>query len=119
MIAPQELKALQTRRAAATRELQQLRDEQRGLSVRATALVAKLKDVDAQLEAASQELTVSEHALLRFVERTMDVDLLRIAKEIADKVRPIVDKIGDGDIPIGDGLRAIVRNKCVVSVVPV
>jgi outer membrane protein TolC len=119
VIAPQELKALQVRRAAASRELLQLRTEQRGLSVRTAALTAKLKDIEAQLDAASQELTVSEHALLRFIERTTGVDLDALATEIREKVRPVVDKIGEGDIPIGHGLRAIVRNKCVVSVVPV
>lgn len=116
---PSELKQLQSRRSTALAALQELKKEQRALSVRTQTLVKYLDETNAQLEAATQDVVVSEHAVLRYLERVDGVEIDAIAKRIADAVRPIVAKIGDGDIPLGNGVRAIVRNKCVVTVKPV
>lgn len=67
-------------------------------------------------------IRVSDHALLRFVERAggLDIEALRTALEGSLKraVRAASD-LGTGDVTISaDGLTYIVRNNVVVTILP-
>lgn len=92
-----ERASLETRRAELQRE--------------ATILDLQLRDVDAKLARATPSLRVSEHALLRYLERRFDLALDALRDGILSKVIDL-----DGKYPLGDGLRAVVRNKTVVTV---
>lgn len=65
----------------------------------------------------AESLLVTEHALLRYVERVLGVDLQEIEDAIlTDSVREIIEFSG-GDCRIkSGGMILVVKNRCVVSV---
>lgn len=94
------------------------------------------------------EIVVSDHAIIRYLERVkgVDVELIKeaegittacdyevicclkhahnidinsIKKEIlTDKLKEMISIIGDAKYPIGHGLRAIVRENTIVTIKP-
>ncbi len=64
------------------------------------------------------KVIVSEHAILRYLERVMNVDIEQIRSLILteDNVT-LIENMGSGKYPIGNGMKAVVKNKTVVSVV--
>jgi hypothetical protein len=66
------------------------------------------------------QLKVSDHAIIRYFERVLELDLSDIRKELAsDLVTAQYKALGDGKFPIssGNGHRAVVVNSTVVSVI--
>jgi hypothetical protein len=70
-----------------------------------------------QLKAQSKDLIVSEHAILRYLERIRGINMDEIRNEIAGaELRNQVKVLGNGTYPIGGGAKAIVKNNVVVTV---
>lgn len=69
------------------------------------------------LESCSAEPIVSEHAILRYIERGMQFDIEQIRGNIlSEKVRACIDTLGNGKFPIGNGLFAVVKDRTIVTV---
>lgn len=77
------------------------------------------------LEALSKEIsnirhltiTMSDHAVLRYLERSMPLDISRIRNEIlTEEFCFVVKKMGDGKYPVGKGLKAVVVNSVIVTI---
>jgi len=65
----------------------------------------------------SSEPVVSEHALLRYLERKYNLDLEDIKREILTNDNVIMIKnMGNGKYPISDGLKAVVKNNTVITI---
>lgn len=60
-------------------------------------------------------LTISDHALLRYIERIMGVDVQTIKGNIINKVAKY--NFGNGRYPIGDNKYVILKDKTIVTVV--
>lgn len=60
--------------------------------------------------------TISEHALLRYIERVMGFDLDALRRQImTDSVTSIIQSLPNGRIP-AEGCRLVVQNGTVVTV---
>jgi hypothetical protein len=71
------------------------------------------------LAAIMESPFVTDHAVLRFLERSGRVDVEQIRTEIlTDDVKHAISILGDGRFPVGPGLKAVVSNGRVVTVVP-
>jgi septation ring formation regulator EzrA len=65
----------------------------------------------------NKEVIVSEHALLRYIERVMGVDLEEIKNQVlGPETLALIGKLGNGKYPIGNGVRAVVKNNTVVTI---
>ena len=66
------------------------------------------------------EITVCEHAVIRYLERAMFVDIEEIKAKILTKdLECQILALGNGKYPIGNGLKAVVKNNTIITVVPV
>ena len=65
-----------------------------------------------------EKFKVSDHALIRYMERRMGLDFDKIREEILSiDLQLAATMCGDGKYPIGDGMRAVIQNKVVVTVI--
>ncbi len=117
-----ELKAIEQRlerkraelSAAAADAAEQLR-RRHAIEQEAAALAEQRE----RLLANSEVPVVSEHALLRYLERVKGIDLDAVRSEILAEGRAeLIHKLQTCSLPLGPGLRLVVRNRQVVSVVP-
>lgn len=64
-------------------------------------------------------ITVSDHALIRYIERVLKVDLDEVRRSMLnEKQRAIVSEFKSCVLPLGSKMYAVVKNRVVVSVVP-
>lgn len=115
---PHELKNLQTKRAAAIAKANVAKDRFRSASQELNDAETELKRVNEQMRAAERTFQVSEHAVLRYVERVLQVQVATIPSTIAAAIQNKVEQLGDGRYPVVDGFVAVVRNKTVVTIEP-
>lgn len=84
-------------------------------------LEAELKRTEQILESteSSDELIVSDHSLIRYLERVKGIDVEALREEIvSDEMRTLYKSLGDGKYPIEQtGGRAVIKNGIVVSIV--
>lgn len=115
-----ELKALQRRRNEAAKELESqkeaIKEEQRELT-RKQAELAKLELQLSQL--TDKEPIVSEHALLRYIERYLGADLEAIRERIlTPELTERINSFPNGRFEIGGGFVAVVRDKVITTIKP-
>ncbi len=114
----QQLKQLQTRKAKLEVDIKALekdaKEKQQAHSKALNALKSVCREIS---DLQNSEIVVSEHAIIRFMERAMGLDIEQIKQQIltADNVRAI-EAMGDGKYPGPEGLSVVVKNRTVVSV---
>jgi hypothetical protein len=118
---PHELKALQSR----LREAEAERDSCEERSNRALeafrgaiARVDSIKSQIREIEDAAKEPIVTEHALLRYIERFMNVNLEEVRKAILTEQAVKLIKFTKTGKVTTDGRRLVVKNGTVVTVEP-
>lgn len=118
---PHELKALQGQLAKARadetakhEELKTAAKEYRAAQQRANQLQ---KQINAAIEAAKEPI-VSEHALLRYLERVHNIDLEALkAMILTPQLSNAIKTLGSGKYPLsGGGGKAVVKDKVIVSI---
>jgi chromosome segregation ATPase len=115
---PHELKQMQVRKTKAEAEVATLKDEMRRAQQAFQEAENRLTALNKQIADASKEPVVTEHALLRYVERVMGLDLDQVKSEIlTDDTIKLMKTLGDGKYPIHDGHKAVVKGMNVVSIV--
>ena len=72
--------------------------------------------VNRQIKVSRKPLTISDHALIRYLERSVGVNTDEIRQSILDTIGS-VSKLGNGKFPIGDGIRAVVKDRVVVTII--
>lgn len=71
-----------------------------------------------KLKQISIEPRVSEHALIRYVQRVYGIDMEKIESEILTEAnKKAARSVINGKIPLGNGFRAVVKNMTIVSIV--
>jgi len=111
-------KQLETRKTKLIEEVNALKTDLREVEKRLSNRKTKIKSIEASLKELNTTPYVSEHALLRYLERTFNLDLDAIKEKILTKEsKLLIEKLGNGKYPIENGRKIIVKNKCVVSVV--
>ena len=88
------------------REYQQKSDAIKALKIE----IAKLS--------SDKELKVSEHAIIRYLERVKGVNIEEIESEIlSDRIKGFIDRLGEnGTYPHENGYSLVIKNFTVVSV---
>lgn len=121
MLKPDDLKRLQVELRYARSELAEAREKKRvaddafaGLSLRAKNLEDRIK----QLELDSTTPTISEHALLRYLERVKGVDLDAVRVEmLKPSTIKTIDFVRTGRVPVqGEEYSYVVKNRTVCTV---
>jgi hypothetical protein len=80
----------------------------------------RIGEIDKEIKAMTTTPMVSEHAVLRYLEHVlgMDIDIIRLeilSPDVLDRIK----NIGDGRYPVSNNRGiAIVKNNVVVSIVP-
>lgn len=114
---PHTLKELKTRKAKLEAERNRLKLEMNEATKLYTECRNKLEAIAAQIKQATAKPTVTEHATLRYLERKCGVDVEAVKAEIlTEKVAEYIRQFGSGKFPIGDGMRAVVKENVIVTV---
>lgn len=121
-----ELKTLTTRRQVLQAELSEVRYQIPGISSQLSDIRKRESEIQRKLSDITKRLTslhhdapiVTEHAVLRFLERGMGMDMEDIRNQIlTDAVKGLIVSGLEGKVGISQGCTAIVRNGVVVSIV--
>lgn len=68
---------------------------------------------------SNTEIIISEHALLRYIERVLNIDIEEISNSIlTDQFKTLVYTLGDGKIPLNNDFTAIVKDNVVTTIIP-
>ena len=114
-----ELKALGTRKKKIEKDRKEVLDQIRELTRLKQDLDKKLKEVHkdiAKIQGAGP--VVSEHAMIRFLERGLGFDMEEIRKEILNSnVVAIASARGSGKVPISKNCKAVIKNGVIVTVI--
>jgi len=112
------LKRLQTTLTQQESALRELEKERSSLVGKITTCRNLIEDTRKKIKLTSQTaLTVTEHAILRYLERVQCLDLKEIVKTILpEKVEKQAMTLGDGKYPVTEEFAIMVKNNMVVSV---
>ena len=115
----QQLKNLQSRRDKLQVDVISLKDSVKTAQSAQNKAEHQLKRVLQEIsDLAEKDVIVSEHAILRFLERKFSLDIEDIKKDIfSDSIKIQHQALGNGQYPITDGLKAVIKNNTVVTVV--
>lgn len=116
----QNLKSLETR-------LTKKKEEERHAAQEASEAQKKLANIkkgvsslQRQIDTVkllSKEPVVTEHAVLRYVERVMGFNIEQIKEEIlSDSMKSQIKTLGNGKYPVGEGCKAVVRDNTIVTI---
>lgn len=116
-----ELKALQVQIMKAEAEHLAKQEDQREASIAADRAIKKLKALKQKLADHSKNSAVpivSEHALLRYIERIHGIDIEEVRKRILTSATIQAARIvKSGKFPLEGGGQAIIKNNTIVSIV--
>lgn len=66
----------------------------------------------------NEKIAISNHALLRYLERVKGVDVEAARQEIRDGLGcPPVQELGDGKYPLTFGAKAVIRSRTIVTII--
>jgi hypothetical protein len=115
-----ELKKLQTMLSQAQVDLRDLQEKHRESEKRLNDARLKVRDVEGRIEKLkrfSEKVIVSEHAILRYVERVMGIDLDEIKRKIApDSLEELTQKLPSGRFPV-NGFAVRVKDRVVTTII--
>jgi hypothetical protein len=78
---------------------------------------AALKEVEEKIAAARQHPMISEHAILRYAERVLGLVTDKIRHQLlTPETKAMINAVGSGKIPTGNGVKLVVKDKTVVTV---
>ena len=116
----QELKNLQTRRAKLDLKSNSLSKEVSDLKKELSRYLNQISKIDIKIKELSnnKDIIVSEHAILRYLERKYSLNLDDIRAEIvSNTTRKLVYEFGSGKYPIGDSHKVIIKNNVAITVI--
>jgi hypothetical protein len=115
-----ELKSLQVQITKISAEseimLKELRDRQKQYDTHINKL-AHLKDKLTKLQKSHEEPIISEHAILRYLERVDGIDLETVKQKIMDeKTKSLVKFMGGNGKITREGFKIIVKNNTIITI---
>jgi TolA-binding protein len=116
------LKGLRTQETRVRGQLDQLKQDQAKVSREITTLSEQLKNIQTEIESlkSPEEILITEHAILRYLERVKGIDIEAIKQEILPKnVRDQAMVLGgsSGKYPTATHT-VIVKTGVVVTIIP-
>jgi len=111
-----ELKKLNTELNEKERQLDNLKLSNSRISKEITAVQFEIKKLKDQMDnVKSGKVVVSEHALLRYLERFREIDLNLIEDEIISKIQPSL--ISSTCVVKSNGVKYVIKDNVVVTIV--
>jgi len=115
----EELKKLNTLQVKLQSEIEAIKIEREILNNKlqsAERNLGKIREEIKKLKEGSK-IIVSEHAMLRYIERVLGIDLKEIERRIlTDEVKEQYKIVGNGRFPINDEFRVLIRDNVVVTI---
>lgn len=113
-----ELKSLQVRQNMLNNEVVELRRKSMALAQEIAVKRAEMEEINTRMsDMHKKDIVVTEHAILRYVERVMGIDTEAIkARILSPENRRAIGFAGSCKIK-SDGLTFVVKNRAVVSVI--
>ncbi len=109
------LKKLKTELRLKKEEHKAVHEQLTSLSRKASQLRVDIEKIEKRISFKTDEgLVVTEHAVIRFLERVNGIEIEPFRDRIKKELTSIVDKMGDGEWPCC-GLTAVVVNNTVVT----
>lgn len=117
----EEIKKLQSMKASIEAELESLNVQENDLRRNINSKKITLKAINQRIDMLTKDsevLTVSEHAIIRYIERVLGINI----DEVVEKILPskeveLIKELGNGRYPIQNGeFKVVVRNGVVVTV---
>ena len=114
----QHLKNLHSRKGQKEADIEALKKEAGIISDSLFKAKGQLKAIAQEIEGLKKKNPiVTEHAVIRYMERAMGLDLEEVKSQILnDRVRQQIDVLGNGKFPIGNGFRVVVKDMSIVSI---
>lgn len=115
----EELKKLQSLLIKQKSEIDLIRRERQLINERLSVAERNLKNTEEELKKlkTGNKIIVSEHAVLRYLERTMELDLKAVENEILSKeVVSQYRTLGNGKYPVSNGYKAVIKDNVVLTI---
>jgi hypothetical protein len=79
------------------------------------SLNSRISVIRQKIKGQNETLTVSDHAIVRYIERVIGDDIPTMKQTLADAIEPMFKSLGDGDYPFLGGT-ATVRGGVIVTI---
>lgn len=115
----EELKKLQSLLTKQKSEVEMIEREKELVEERLDVAKKGLEKINKEISTIKKnsKLILSEHAMLRYIERSLKINLKDIEAEIiTDNLRTQYKVLGNGKYPIGNGCKAVIRDNVIVTV---
>ena len=115
----EELKKLNTLQVKLQSEIEAIKIEREILNNKLQSAERNLGKIREEIKKLKEgnKIIVSEHAMLRYIERVLGINLKEIEKRIlTDEVKEQYKIVGNGRFPINDEFRALIRDHVVVTI---
>lgn len=115
----EELKKLNTLQVKLQNEIEAIKIEREILNNKLQSAERNLGKIREEIKKLKEgnKIIVSEHAMLRYIERVLGIDLKEIERHIlTDEVKEQYKIVGNGRFPINDEFRALIRDNVVVTI---
>lgn len=112
------LKSLFTRKKVLKEELEDLQHKKNVLSREEALKIQELNKVNRKLlRAQDGDIIVTEHAMLRYMERVKYLNIDEVKKLVLpDETRKLIEKFGSGKFPAGTH-HVLVKNKIITTII--
>ena len=112
-----DLKALQIKEKNLDSEKLVMLQQMATLQESINKIGQKQNAIKKQIENLTKDFTVSEHALLRYIEKTYNINLNDISNNILkNESLEKYDLFGNGEYPIAKGMKAVIKDKVIVTI---
>ena len=114
-----ELKQLQSRKAKLEVDVDAFKQDMIEKQKAHSKAVSQLQEVDKQIGSLQDlDVIISEHSIIRYMERAMGLDIDQIKDQILTEDMLIsIKAMGSGKYPMREGLTAVVKDNTIVTVV--
>lgn len=115
----EELKKLQSLLIKQKSEIDLIKRERQLINERLSVAERNLKNTEEELKKlkTGNKIIVSEHAVLRYLERTMELDLKAVESEIlTEETIKQYKTLGNGKYPVSNGCKAVIKDNVVLTI---
>ncbi|MFI3124587.1 hypothetical protein ODU07_03635 [Streptococcus suis] len=117
----EELKYLESNKVLLEAQLENLRDRKGQVGKEISLVSSKLNSVNQRIQALKgrSDLIVSEHAMLRYLERVEQLDVAILNRIIAEdeELQSVVKTLGNGIFPVkGRGFKLVIQDNVVETI---
>jgi hypothetical protein len=116
-----KLKKITTQRSELSRDIKSLKDQQEDINKLILLKRQEISNLDKQINLISKGFAISEHAILRILERAYEHgDIIeKIKKQLEDEIKPKLESLNvvSAKVNLKCGLTAVVENNLLVTII--